>query len=46
MTGRRVEEEHCAKRTCALRGADDQKNIMEGLRTQEGWIGMKGTILE
>ena len=25
MTGRRVEEEDCAKRTCALRGAADQK---------------------
>ena len=25
MTGRRIEEEPCAKRICALRGAADQK---------------------
>ena len=46
MTGRRIEEEHCAKIICALKGAADQKNIMKGLRTQEERIGMKGMTLE
>ena len=46
MTGRMIEEEHCVKRICVLKGAADQKNIMKGLRTQEERIGMKGMTHE